>query len=160
MCSLDFVMQLVNVEVSGSHFSNQCFKVVQTGTQVETIGLSVAFWRVPLLSFVHHVCGHEGLYVCMLSALERHYASLHSLCLCPQSLINAAQTASPSVLPSILLPSLPPFLLRRLLPWLIFLIHSWHLSECERQTDRVFVCVRKRSLLQMTGCPLVPNSNL
>lgn len=30
-CCLDFVVQLVNVEVSGPHFSNQWFKV-QTGT--------------------------------------------------------------------------------------------------------------------------------
>lgn len=97
----------------------------------------------------------------LLSALERHYASLHSFRLCPRSLINAAQTVHSSFPVSFFPPSLTSPSSACYFPHMTHThTHYWRLLECKRQTDWVLVCVREGSLLQMTGCPLAPNWNL
>lgn len=102
------------------------------------------------------------VYVCY--QLSKSTMPLHSFRLCPQSLINTAQTVSPSVYPS----SLPPFLLHSSLSIACYFPHPTHTHSLlksvtsEWQTGRVFVCMceREGSLLQMTGCPLLSIWNL
>lgn len=91
--------------------------------------------------------------VCVvISSRKALCLSLQSSCLCPQSLISAAQAVSPSFFPNILLPSLP-FLSFHCL--LFSSHHTYSLNTDIRQSIRdrqcLCVCVREGSLHKMTG---------